>query len=391
MRLGVYADLVYRSDGDTLSTDFAFVRFPASLPPRVDEVVLFGRLDPRPGREPYAIPRDGVRFVALPHYPSVFHVDRVLAAVRGSYAAFTRELPRLDAVWLFGPSPISVLLAAAARRGGVPVFLGVRQDYPRYVANRLPSRRWAWAVAAAWLLELAYRALARRAPTVAVGADLARRYRGGGAPVLASGFSLVGAGELVDPEDATTRSWDGDELHVLSVGRIEPEKNPLLLAEVLARLRDRDPRWRLRVAGVGKLADALAARARVLGLGDALELLGYVANGPELLRLYRESHAFLHVSLTEGVPQVLFEAQASGTPIVATDVGGVAAALEDGRTGLLVPPADAEAAAAALERLRDDPDLRRRLVESGLEHAREETLDAQLDRIAAFFSSELGR
>jgi glycosyltransferase involved in cell wall biosynthesis len=78
----------------------------------------------------------------------------------------------------------------------------------------------------------------------------------------------------------------------------------------------------------------------------------------------------------------LFEANASGTPVVATDVGGVRDALGGGARGLLIPPRDAGAAAAAVDRLRTDPALRARLVRAGLEYAAQETTEAQLARIA---------
>jgi glycosyltransferase involved in cell wall biosynthesis len=159
----------------------------------------------------------------------------------------------------------------------------------------------------------------------------------------------------------------------------------LLLVEALAGLqRARPGGYRVKWAGVGPLADAVRQRADELGVGDRVELLGYVPFGPELLRLYRSAHALLHVSLTEGVPQVLVEALASGTPIVATDVGGVGAALEHGRAGLLVPPSDADALIAAVLRLADDEELRNRLVARGLELARERTLEAEAERVASF-------
>ena len=289
---------------------------------------------------------------------------------------------------IFGPHPISLLFARAARRSGTPVFLGVRQDLPKYIGGRLPGRAWRWAVPVSVGLDRAFRRVARRAPTVAVGAELARNYSGGNAPVLETGLSLIEAADVVSPEEATGRSWDG-ELCLLSVGRLDPEKNPLLLADVLAGLRSRDPRWRLTVVGNGPLEQALRTHARELGLGDALELAGYVPLGDELWERYRSAHAFLHVSYTEGLPQVLYEAQAAGLPIVATDVGGVRAALGDGDRGLLVPPADAGAAVEALERLATDPDLRRRLVEAGLKHAAQETMEAQHDRLLAFLRANL--
>ena len=383
----MYADLVYKRDAaGTLSTDRAFVHFVANLAPRLDELVLFGRLHPEAGRSPYALPSERIRLVPLPHYASVAAVGSVLRAVRGSRRAFARELGSLDAVWLFGPHPLSVEFARIARRRGVPVFLGVRQDFVQYIGNRLPSRAWSWAIPVAHGLERTFRLLARRSPAVVVGEDLKRHYEGGRAPVLATGFSLIRERDLRPLDEALAVSWDG-ELRLLSVGRLDPEKNPLLLPEILRGL---DGCWRLAVVGEGPLAEPLERRFDELGLRDRVELLGYVPNGERLWEQFRSSHAFLHVSFTEGLPQVLFEAQANGLPIVATDVGGVAAALDGGRTGLLVPPADAGAAIESVERLRADEELRRRLVAEGLENVRRETLDAQSDRVAAFFRQQLG-
>ena len=89
---------------------------------------------------------------------------------------------------------------------------------------------------------------------------------------------------------------------MLSVGRLDPEKNPLLLADVFARLREQDPRWRLVVCGDGTMKDELAGALRAAGVEEHAELLGYVSLDGGLRDLYRNSHVFLHVSWTEGVP-----------------------------------------------------------------------------------------
>jgi glycosyltransferase involved in cell wall biosynthesis len=384
MRLGVYADLVYRRDDDGVSTDRAFVLFVVGLAGRVDELVLLGRLDPSPGRSAYAIPA-GVRVVPLPHYRRVTDLAGVLRSLRRARAIFLEELDRLDAVWLFGPYPVSLVFALLALRRRKRVFLGVRQNFPEYVRHRLPSRRWAWAVGVARVFEWAWRRLARRAPAVVVGEENGRAYAAAGGRVLATGFSLIRDTDVASEHEALARPWDGPELRLLTVGRLDAEKNPLLLPEILAGLRAHDGRWRLDVVGTGPLAAAVERRAADPGV--PVELLGYVPAGPELWELYRSAHVFLHVSLTEGLPQVLWEAHAAGTPIVATDVGGVRDALGGGASGLLVPPRAAPAAVAAVERLRLDPALRHRLVRAGLSAARDETMDAQLDRIARFFAA----
>jgi glycosyltransferase involved in cell wall biosynthesis len=387
MRLGVYADLVYRRDGDAVYTDRAFILFVAGLAERLDEVVLFGRLAPEPGRGPYALPRERLRLAPLPYYPRVSNLVGVLRSLAGARRTFLRELEDLDAVWIFGPYPVSLVFAALALRRRKRVFLGIRQDFPAYIANRLPGRRWAWAVGVAWAFEQAWRRLSRRAPAVVVGEALGDAYRRAGGTVLSTGFSLIRAADLAPVEEAVARPWAG---RIVTVGRIDREKNPLLLADVLERLRADDDRWTLTVVGTGPLEAALRERLRERGLDDAVELAGYVPAGAELWRLYRGANAFLHVSLTEGLPQVVFEAFAAGTPVVGTDVGGVGAALGDGAAGLLVPPEDAAAAARALERLRDDEQLRAELVREGLRRAEADTMDAALDRIAAFFAQAGG-
>ena len=109
-------------------------------------------------------------------------------------------------------------------------------------------------------------------------------------------------------------------------------------------------------------------------------------NGPELFKLYRASDIFVHVARTEGLPQVLTEAQAAGLPIVATDVGGVRAGLGGGAEALLVPPDDPEALAAAIARLASDGDLRADFRELGIMKARTLTLERQAARTATFIS-----
>jgi glycosyltransferase involved in cell wall biosynthesis len=196
-------------------------------------------------------------------------------------------------------------------------------------------------------------------------------------------ISLVDEEHVTTREDALTRSYDGD-LSVLSVGRLDPEKNPLLLAEVFARLRENDPRWRLVVCGEGTMKEELAEALREAGVEEHADLLGYVSLDGGLRDLYRSSHVFLHVSWTEGVPQVLFESFAAGLPVVATAVGGVPE-LAEGRS-VLIPPGDAEAATEATRRVVEDAELRTRLVDSGLECVGRFSLDSEAQRVTALFA-----
>jgi glycosyltransferase involved in cell wall biosynthesis len=177
------------------------------------------------------------------------------------------------------------------------------------------------------------------------------------------------------------RPYDG-VLTLITVGRLDAEKNPLLIADVFERLVGDGLPWRLLVCGDGTLRGALSKRLRDSGVAERAELPGTVPYGPRLVELYRTSHALLHTSWTEGLPQVLVEAFAAGVPVVATDVGGIREAV--GEAALLVPPGDAEAGVAALEAIASDADLRRRLVEAGHRYAASRTASAEVARVADF-------
>ncbi len=384
MRLAVYCDYSYRRDDGALWAEMAFSNFLAGLAGHFDRITLVGRLDPERGPWHHLVPAE-LGFEPLPYYGSLSNPAEPARVLLASLRRFWRLLGDVDAVWLLGPHPLAVafaLLAALRRR---PVALGVRQDLRQYMRNRHPRAR--VLRVATGLLEGCFRLIALRCPVVVVGSEMARRY-GRARHLLPISISLVPERDVLAPGARPPRSWDG-ELLVLSVGRLDTEKNPLLLADVLARLVADQPRWRLAVCGDGPLKTDLDARLRELGVRERAELLGYVPVETGLLDLYRSSHLLLHCSWTEGVPQVLYEAFAQRLPVVATDVGGVRDAA--GGAALLVPPGDADACAHALERLAGDPDLRARLAEAGAARAREHSFEAGTERVARFFRETLGR
>lgn len=379
MRLTVYCDFPYRRAGDRVYAGQAFVLFLLGIGELVEHLTLVGRLDPVQAPWHFALPA-GASYEPLPHYESVAQPLTILRALGESVRRFWRVLDETDTVWLFGPNPLAILFALLALLRGRRVALGVRQDYVVYVRNRHPANRRLQLLAR--VLDGAFRLLARRCAVVAVGPTVAAQY-GAARSLLAANVVLVGEQDLIGPDDPPAAS-PGEEFVVLSVGRLDDEKNPLLLADVLAGLPQGQRRWRMVICGDGPLEGALRERLRAHGVEDRAELLGFVPAGPALRELYRHSDLFLHVSFTEGVPQVLFEAFAAGLPTVATDVGGVAAA--GGAAALLIPPDDAPAAIAALERLADDAELRARMVTEGLKIARRYTREEQCRLVAEFLA-----
>jgi glycosyltransferase involved in cell wall biosynthesis len=383
MRLAVYCDYSYRRDNGTLWAEVAFARFLIALAPQFDRLVLVGRFDEQPGEWHHLVPPD-VEFEPLPYYESLARPLEPARALLTSIGRFWRLLARVDAVWLLGPHPLALAFAGLAALRRRPVALGVRQNQTAYVRNRHPEARGLHAASA--LVDAAFRAVARRCSVVVVGSDIARQYRRA-RRLLPVSISLVSGREIAPAADGAPLSWDG-ELRVLSVGRLDAEKNPLLLADILAGLVAGGRPWRLLVCGEGPMRADLEARLDALGVREHADLLGYVPVEGGLLELYRSSHMLLHCSWTEGVPQVLYEAFAQRLPVVATAVGGVPEAAEG--SAVLVPPGDAPAAVQALQALASDPALRRRLTEAGAARARDHSLETVTERVGRFLAEGLG-
>lgn len=138
-----------------------------------------------------------------------------------------------------------------------------------------------------------------------------------------------------------------DGIVLAFAGRFGPQKRLDLLFDAVERV----PGIRLRVAGSGEI-DTPA--------GGRVELLGPMPRN-DVLQLFADADASVLSSSWENFPHTVVESLAVGTPVIATSVGGVSEIVEDGVNGLLVPPDDVEALAAALRRFASDAELRERL------------------------------
>lgn len=354
--------------------------------------VYFGRCKQAPAtgelaKDEVLLP-EGAELVALPDYASLRQVLQVARGSLWTIARMWKGVAHVDIVWAWGPHPFSIVFALCALLRHKPVALCIREDTLEYHRRRLPNKAWLPVLGGVWCVVAIFRLLARRVATVAVGTEVAAMYSSARSSALPIAISLMRGEDIVNapPE----HDWSG-EISLLTVGRLEPEKNPLLLIEVLAQLESEFPgRFRLVWVGRGRLDEEVPRRARELGVQRLLELRGYIPFGPPLLKVYRGAHAFVHVSLTEGLPQVLIEAMAAGLPIVATDVGGVATALEGGRAGLLVPPANPGALVDAVRRLVEEESLRREIAGEAIRVARTRTMEYEADRVARFIDPMQG-
>ena len=180
---------------------------------------------------------------------------------------------------------------------------------------------------------------------------------------------------------------DPDAPVVLVPAVLREGKGHEVLLDALPSLRARVPSVRVAFAGGGEREAALRSLAR--SHGDGVVFLGPRQDIADLLAA---CDLVVLPSLAEALPTALIEAAAAGRPVVATRVGGAAEIVEDGRTGLLVPPGDPSALAEAIASVLADPDRARAFGEVARRRARERfALDLQIERTLALWSEVAGR
>jgi glycosyltransferase involved in cell wall biosynthesis len=159
-------------------------------------------------------------------------------------------------------------------------------------------------------------------------------------------------------------AFDSDAVLFVCVGRLDTQKNPLLLLRAFAALDD--TRSHLLLLGAGNLRDQVVAEVRERGLQGRVHLLGKRSDVADCLAA---SDVFVLASNWEGQPLAVMEAMAAGLPVVCTAVGGVPELVRSGKHGILVPPGDQVALTGAMRCLRDDPQQRAAMGAAGRNHA----------------------
>ena len=157
-----------------------------------------------------------------------------------------------------------------------------------------------------------------------------------------------------------------DDIVVGSIGRMVAIKDLPTLIRAFAVALQRNPKLRLVIAGDGPMRPAIEALVEQLRIGTRVHHLGWTDDLP---RLYATIDMCALSSLNEGTPVAVIEAMAAGKPTAATAVGGLPDLIEHGATGLLVPPRDVEALAAAIHCLAADPARRTQMGDAARKRA----------------------
>jgi sugar transferase (PEP-CTERM/EpsH1 system associated) len=236
---------------------------------------------------------------------------------------------------------------AAARLAGVPIVVhgehGTLQlrGYQRFVQRR------AWS-AVDRVLAVSTKLAERMAAET--GFPLPR------IETIRNGVDLTRFGHASRSAARAALNLSPDNMVIGTMGRLVPVKNQVSLIEAARQLRTLGLEPTVVIAGEGYLRNRLEEHAAAAGVGDAVRFLGQRTD-PEMVLAAMDVYALTSVS--EGLPNTVLEAMATGLPVVSTRVGGVEELVEHGVTGFVVPPNDPDALAKTLALLLRDESLRR--------------------------------
>ena len=197
---------------------------------------------------------------------------------------------------------------------------------------------------------------------------------------------------VTQAERASARATFGIPREALLLGcvaRLEPVKDHASVLRAVAAVEGRFPNVHLLLAGDGSQRSSLEELASQLGIRDRVHFLGQQPQSPNL---YHLCDIAVLLSRSEGFPNTLVEAMAAGRPIVATSIGGIPDAVENGVTGLLVPTANLAKAAETLAILLSDASARDRLGANAMARARSAYAEAQVvEDLMAWYESLVRR
>jgi len=294
--------------------------------------------------------------------------------------ALLRDILKADAVIYRLPNvylPVLLPVLLIFRRRKKVVLLIVSDFYGRtFKSGRDPRQHLKNLIARTY--DLFERIGSHYFKTITTGKYLAEKYS---AEVF--DISLIPAQKILR---STVKRMDGG-IKLLYVGKLDKAKSVDTILTAIELLDGRyKERIKLSVVGAGCEENYLKEYAKTKGLEHLVSFEGPVEFGPDLDRYYRESDIFILSSLYEGTPKVLFEAMANRLAIIATNVGGVPSATENGKAAYLVPPKSPESIRDAIVKVISDEELRSDLVENGTRIVSRNTVEKKIAYIESLLA-----
>ena len=385
--LMVFDDQVYCYDGHSYSSNEAFILFILALRNYFRNVTLCSRLHERSQPESYTIPQTNIEICAFPYYKSMidFFAKSIILLPK-IWHIIKINFHKWDLLWLTWPHPLSLLMLIKAKRAEKLCILVIRQNLRELVKQRYNGWQKIMAVFLVDFLEWQLRRRCENVVILTVGHEMYRKFSQHFCNVHAIEISLISQSNLTELSPSPRLS-NPNPVRLLFVGRLEPEKGLPSLLDALVLLKQQNRNVHLDIVGSGVEEEFLKELAAKLKIARNLTFHGYVPFGEDLFSYYRGASVLVLPSLSEGIPQVLWEAMAFNVPIVATRIPSIQGVIRHGQNGILTEPDSSAALSEAIGSLLDHPTVAAKLCRQARADSHSHTMEVQHETILKTLAS----
>lgn len=315
------------------------------------------------------------RFIEIDNYSNlvslIFQLPYYLLKNKNKLKEFVKFS---DKILIMTPSPISILIIKYAIKFKKEYYLLIRQDSREMIPKRYTGIKKIVATITANFLESYIEKLVQKqnSRVLALGPVIAERYARFSNRIYTFSSSRYKLEDIIKERSLPPINFN-TPVKLIFVGRIEINKGIYELLNAIKYCEN----YELTLVGDGQYLDNAKQLIFKLGLSQKVNSIGFVPFGPDLLRIYRTHDILILPSYSEGLPQVIFEAMASGCLVLATKVGSIPYIIQHERNGLLFQPQSTSSIIELLMQLQSNTYDFQEIRKNGLLTAREYSFEYQ--------------
>lgn len=378
-----YCDMIFKQ-GDNYFCKGGLGRFFDEIAHRYDELIVCAPVSEGYGADiqQYKITAKNLTFQALPPYASFVSAlkhRKIMVSFLKQYSANWNS-----PLYIRWPTPLAYTVYKVGKKCNLPMLLHIVGDSKAIISESGKYKGAIKLLATIYIntLERQVKRMIHEIPTLVNGSGLRRLYA---SDAKAKVKEIRSATLAADEIRKDYKELNKDDVRLLYVGMLKPEKGVNYLIEGFKLLIDQGCKVRLTIVGDGPEKVKLEHKVMEMQVKNVISFAGYVPLGSQLLEIYKCNDIFILPSISEGTPRVLIEAMANRLLVIATNVGGVPFTINNNQNGILIEPKSPDQICCAVKEILKNDEKREQIIEEAFEFAKENTLESFVDNICNAF------
>lgn len=375
MKLGIIDHKEFYVNKEEYRTSDGYNKIVETLATYFDKVVLYVPVVKKIGCFYEKLNTKNIEICALPGYKSNLELLLKFPLI---FKILILNAKKCDIFQIRIPSHIGILGFFIAKLFNKSIFIYLAGDWAKVIRCRFNQgvKKYICPFYVSFA-EVVIRFIIKRALTFVTGEYLYNKYRCYPNVYLYISSSLFSK-DIIQKDDTCQR----ENIKILFVGRLVPEKGIKYLLEAIKLLYNRNIKVKLDIVGEGVLKEELKKEVENLNIKERVNFLGYLTHNEDFFWIFDQADIFVLPSLGgEGSPKVILEAMARSIPVIATNDGGIPWLIKDKINGIIIKKASSEAICQAIEKIIKDKNTRKKIILNAHYFIKELTLASQTDKM----------